>query len=85
MIETPPIAEPQAPAGPSGVLRYLAVLATIAVVGMLVLGSLIYSGIQNVQKQEKKIEQLQVDTNDNLCNQSAYQGGISCVGGDGNG
>jgi hypothetical protein len=40
---------------------------------------------RTMQSNAKKIEQLQVATNDNLCNQQAYSGGTNCVGGDANG
>jgi len=65
-----------------GVWLYLAILATVYVVASLVLGIVSYAGMQS---NAHKIEQLQTDTNDNLCNQQAYSGGTTCVGGDGNG
>jgi hypothetical protein len=65
-----------------GVWIYLAVLATVYVVASLVLG---VAGYSATQSNARKIEQLQTDTNDNLCNQQAYQGGTTCVGGDANG
>jgi hypothetical protein len=61
---------------------YLAILATVYVVASLVLGVLSYAAMQSNARQ---IEQLQTDTNDNLCNQQEYAGGATCVGGDGNG
>jgi hypothetical protein len=69
-------------AKPHGVLIYLAVLATVYVVASLVLGVVNY---QSAQSNARKIEQLQTDTNDNLCNQQAYEGGTNCEGGDANG
>jgi hypothetical protein len=65
-----------------GVWLYLAILATVYVVASLVLGVVSYSAMQS---NARKIEQLQTDTNDNLCNQQAYQGGTTCIGGDANG
>lgn len=80
---------PQPPAKPRGVLVYLAVLATVYVVASLVLGVLNYTTAQDnartMHNDARTIEQLQTDTNDNLCNQQAYSGGTNCVGGDGNG
>ena len=64
------------------VLVYLAVLATVYVAVSLVLGVVNY---QAGQHNARQIEQLQTDTNDNLCNQQAYGGGTDCQGGDGNG
>lgn len=68
---------------------YLAVLATVYVVASLVLGVLNYTAAQGdartMHNDARKIQQLQTDTNDNLCNQQAYQGGTTCAGGDGNG
>lgn len=43
------------------------------------------SNARTMQRDARQIEQLQADTNDNLCNQQAYSGGTTCVGGDGNG
>ena len=80
--------QPAAPVPPAprarlrGVWVYLAILATVYVVASLVLGVI---GYQAMQSNARKIEQLQTDTNDNLCNQQAYQGGTTCVGGDANG
>ena len=72
-----------------GVWLYLAILATVYVVASLVLGILSYTAIQSngrtMQSNARQIEQLQTDTNDNLCNQQEYAGGATCVGGDGNG
>lgn len=72
-----------------GVRLYLAVLATIYVVASLVLGILSSAALQTntrtMQSNARTIEQLQTDTNDDLCNQQAYQGGTTCVGGDANG
>jgi hypothetical protein len=65
-----------------GVWLYLAILATVYVVASLGLGVLSYAAMQN---NARKVEQLQTDTNDNLCNQQAYQGGTTCQGGDANG
>ena len=65
-----------------GVWVYLAILATVYVVASLVLGVVSYEATQS---NARKIEQLQTDTNDNLCNKQAYQGGTTCVGGDANG
>ena len=79
----PPANVPPAPhAKLRGVWLYLAILATVYVVASLVLGVLSYTAMQN---NARKIEQLQTDTNDNLCNQQAYQGGTTCQGGDANG
>jgi hypothetical protein len=80
---------PLPPARRQGVLVYLAVLATVYVVVSLVLGVLNYTAAQSsartMHDDSRKIEQLQTDTNDNLCNQQAYQGGTNCIGGDTNG
>jgi hypothetical protein len=65
-----------------GVWLYLAILATVYVVVSLALGIVSYTAMQS---NARHIEQLQTDTNDNLCNQQAYSGGTTCVGGDGNG
>lgn len=76
-------------AKPRGVLVYLAVLATVYVVASLVLGVVSYNASQGnartMHNDLRKIEQLQTDTNDNLCNQQAYGGGTNCQGGDANG
>jgi hypothetical protein len=68
---------------------YLVIMGTAYVVVSLVLalvGIASFQSInQTVRTQDQKIEQLQVDTNDNLCNQSAYSAGNTCEGGDGNG
>lgn len=61
---------------------YLTVLATVFAVASLALGVAAYQGSQHAARQ---IEQLQRDTNDNLCNQQAYEGGTACEGGDANG
>ena len=72
-----------------GVRLYLAILATVYVVVSLVLGVVGYAAMQSnartMQSNARQIEQLQTDTNDNLCNQQEYSGGTTCVGGDGNG
>lgn len=77
------------PAKPRGVLVYLAVLATVYVIASLVLGVLNYTATQGnartMHNDARTIEQLQTDTNDNLCNQQAYGGGTNCQGGDANG
>ena len=65
-----------------GVWLYLAILATVYVVASLVLGVLSYAAMQS---NARHIEQLQTDTNDNLCNQQEYAGGATCEGGDANG
>jgi hypothetical protein len=80
---------PLPPARRRGVLVYLAVLATVYVVASLVLGVVNYPASQGnartMHNDARKIEQLQTDTNDNLCNQQAYEGGTDCQGGDANG
>ena len=72
-----------------GLWLYLAILATVYVVASLVLGVVSYAALQSnartMQSNARQIEQLQTDTNDNLCNQQEYSGGTTCVGGDGNG
>jgi hypothetical protein len=72
-----------------GVWLYLAILATVYVVASLVLGVVSYAAMQSnartMQSNARTIEQLQTDTNDNLCNQQEYEGGATCEGGDGNG
>jgi len=72
-----------------GVWLYLAILATVYVVASLVLGVLSYASMQSnartMQSNARTMEQLQTDTNDNLCNQQEYAGGATCVGGDANG
>ena len=74
---------------PRGVQLYLVILATVFVVASLVLGvvgiAAVNSNTKAVKANDQRIEQLQVDTNDNLCNQSAYSAGNTCQGGDGNG
>lgn len=60
----------------------LVIIAAIYAAGSLAVGVVSYEASQS---NAQKIERLQTDTNDNLCNQSAYQGGVSCQGGDGNG
>lgn len=73
----------------TGVRLYFAILATIYVVASLVLGIVGVATIQNdsqtMQSNSHKIEQLQKDTNDNLCNQQEYDGDAACEGGDANG
>jgi haloalkane dehalogenase len=58
-------------------------------VASLVLGVVSYAAMQSnartMQSNARTIEQLQTDTNDNLCNQQEYEGGATCEGGDGNG
>ena len=93
--DEPPRYDPSANVPPTphaklqGVWLYLAILATVYVVASLVLGVVSYAAMQSnartIQKDARQIEQLQTDTNDNLCNQQAYSGGTTCVGGDGNG
>jgi hypothetical protein len=72
-----------------GVWLYLAILATVYVVASLVLGVVSYAAMQSntrtMQSNARRIEQLQTDTNDNLCNQQEYDGDTTCVGGDANG
>jgi hypothetical protein len=67
---------------------YLAILATVYVAASLVPGVVSYAAMQSnartMQSNARKIEQLQTDTNDNLCNQQEYSGGTTCVGGDAN-
>lgn len=63
-------------------LVFLIIMATVYAVASFTLGVVAY---QTSQHNAKRIEQLQIDTNDNLCNQQAYQGGTTCVGGDANG
>lgn len=63
-----------------GVWLYLAILATVYVVASLVMGVVAYTAMQ---RDARQIQQLQTDTNDNLCNQQAYSGSTTCVGGDG--
>ena len=68
---------------------YLSILATVYVVASLVLGVVSYAAMQSnartMQSNARTIEQLQTDTNDNLCNQQEYEGGATCEGGDANG
>jgi hypothetical protein len=72
-----------------GVWLYLAILATVYVVVSVVLGVVSYAAMQSnartMQSNARQIEQLQTDTNDNLCNQQEYAGGATCEGGDANG
>lgn len=63
-------------------LAYIAVLATLFAIGAI---ALLVSANNTAQANARKIEQLQRDTNDNLCNQQAYDGGTQCEGGDANG
>ena len=94
-MSQPPVFEdaanlsPTPPARLRGVWLYLAILATVYVVASLVLGVVSYAAMQSnarmMQRNARQIEQLQTDTNDNLCNQQAYQGGAICQGGDANG
>ena len=65
----------------AAVAAYVVVSLVLAFVGIASFQSI----NQTVRTQDQKIEQLQVDTNDNLCNQSAYSAGNTCEGGDGNG
>lgn len=89
VIEGPTNASPTPPARLAGVWRYLAILATVYVVASLALGIVAIVAIQSnnhtMQSNARTIEQLQTDTNDNLCNQQAYDGGTNCEGGDANG
>jgi hypothetical protein len=90
-----PAFQPAGPVPPTprprlqGVRLYLTVLATVYVVASLVLGILCYAALQSnaqtMQSNARTIEQLQTDTNDNLCNQQEYTGSTSCEGGDANG
>ena len=72
-----------------GVWLYLAILATVYVAASLVLGVVSYAAMQSnartMQSNARQIEQLQTDTNDNLCNQQEYSGGTTCACGDANG
>lgn len=87
-MSEPQVIEAQANVPPTrraklhGAWLYLIILATVYVAASLVLGVVSYQATQN---NARKIEQLQRDTNDNLCNQQAYQGGTVCEGGDANG
>jgi hypothetical protein len=89
VIEGPTNIPPTPPARLEGVWRYLAILATVYVVASLALGVVAIVAIQSnnrtMQSNARTIEQLQTDTNDNLCNQQAYEGGATCEGGDANG
>ncbi|HEX4101400.1 MAG TPA: hypothetical protein VHY21_12815 [Pseudonocardiaceae bacterium] len=71
-----------------GVWLYLAILATVYVVASLVLGVVSYTAMRSdtrtIQSNAHQIEQLQTDTNDDLCNQQEYED-ATCEGGDGNG
>jgi hypothetical protein len=86
--DEPPRHNPSASVPPTphaklqGVWLYLAILATVYVVASLTLGVVSYAATQS---NARKIEQLQTDTNDNLCNQQEYEGGTTCEGGDANG
>jgi hypothetical protein len=60
------------------------ILAAIMTALILVFGTVLAMELHSIEQGQQKIEQLQTDTNDNLCNQSAYQGGITCEGGDAN-
>ena len=68
-----------------GVWLYLAILAAVYVVASLALGVVSYAAMQSnartMQSNARQIEQLQTDTNDNLCNQQEYAGGATCAGG----
>lgn len=66
----------------TALLVYIAVLATVFAIAAIVL---LVSANSTAQTNARKIEQLQRDTNDNLCNQQEYEGGTQCEGGDGNG
>jgi hypothetical protein len=93
--DEPPQYNPSSGAPPTphaklnGVWLYLTILATVYVIASLVLGVISYAAIRSntrtMQSNARTIEQLQTDTNDNLCNQQAYQGGTNCQGGDANG
>lgn len=89
VIEAAANVPPTPPAKLRGVWRYLAILATVYVVASLVLGVVTYAAMQSdartMQDNARTIEQLQTDTNDNLCNQQEYEGGATCEGGDANG
>jgi len=80
---------PEPPRKLEGWPLYLVIIGTAYVVVSLVLAVVGIASIQSanttIRNQDQKIEQLQVDTNDNLCNQSEYSAGNTCEGGDGNG
>jgi flagellar basal body-associated protein FliL len=63
-------------------LVYIVALATVFAVVAI---ALLVSANHTAQTNAHRIEQLQRDTNDNLCNQQAYEGGTQCEGGDANG
>ena len=88
-LQQPPNRKKEPPRKLEGWPLYLVIVGTVYVVVSLVLafvGIASFQSInQTVRTQDQKIEQLQVDTNDNLCNQSAYSAGNTCEGGDGNG
>ena len=88
-IEGPTSLPPTPPRRLDGVWRYLVILATVYVVASLALGIVAVVAIESanhtMQNNARTIEQLQTDTNDNLCNQQAYEGGATCEGGDANG
>jgi hypothetical protein len=89
MIEAAANVPPTPHAKLRGVWLYLAILATVYVVASLVLGVVSYAAMQSnartMQSNARTLEQLQTDTNDNLCNQQEYEGGTTCEGGDANG
>jgi hypothetical protein len=66
----------------TALLAYMAVLATVFAITAT---ALLISANNTAQSNARKIEQLQRDTNDNLCNQQEYEGGTVCEGGDANG
>ena len=66
----------------TALLAYIAVLATVFAIAAI---ALLVSANSTAQSNAHKIEQLQRDTNDNLCNQQEYEGGTQCEGGDANG
>jgi hypothetical protein len=81
--EAPPLpAKPQAASRP--VLIYLAILATVFTVGSLTLGVVAYIGSQHAAQRIERLQtisnQLQRDTNQNLCSQQAYGIGATCAG-----
>ncbi len=94
-MSEPYLMEPAASVPPTphaklhGIWLYLAILATVYVVASLVLGVVGYAAMQSnartIRNDVRQIEQLQTDTNDNLCNQQEYAGGAVCEGGDANG
>lgn len=85
MTMTIPPAPEKTVIDPAAAIRQLR-LILILILAVVAIGTVTaITLVATVNSQLARVEQLQTDTNDNLCNQSAYQGGTTCQGGDQNG